>query len=122
MAMRSAFPLGLAGLALVAAGCGSSSSANRSATDPQGRQPGARFQALAKCLESKGFKLPARGQRRPGGGPPPGVNFQDPKFRAALRACRSKVLGNSAPPAGPGGPGGPPGGGAPPGQGGGTLQ
>jgi hypothetical protein len=111
----------VAGFAATAAGCGSSSSAEPATSTAPGAQRGARFQKLAKCLQSKGYKLPARRQQ-PGSGPPPGLNLSDPKFRQALVACRTQVFGNSAP-AGP--PGGPPGGapgGAPPGQGGGTFQ
>ena len=121
MLARLACPLVVAGLAVAAAGCGSSSSAEPATSTAPGTQRGARFQKLAKCLQSKGYKLPARRQQ-PGSGPPPGLNLSDPKFRQALVACRTQVFGDSAP-AGP--PGGPPGGapgGAPPGQGGGTFQ
>jgi hypothetical protein len=121
MPARVACLLVVAGLAATAAGCGSSSSADPATSTAPGARRGARFQELAKCLQSKGYKLPARRQQ-PGSGPPPGLNLSDPKFRQALVACRTQVFGNSAP-AGP--PGGPPGGapgGAPPGQGGGTFQ
>jgi hypothetical protein len=120
MLSRLACALVVAGLAAAAAGCGSSSSAKQAtATTPgaRGAQGGARFQALAKCMQSKGFKLPERRQQ-PGSGPPPGLNLSDPKLRQALLACRTQVFGDSAP-GGP--PGGPPGG-APPAQGGGTFQ
>jgi hypothetical protein len=113
MLSRLACALVVAGLAAAAAGCGSSSSAKQATATAPGAQRGARFQALAKCLQSKGFKVPDRRQQ-PGSGPPPGLNLRDPKFRQALLACRTQVFGNSA-------PGGPPGG-APPGQGGGTFQ
>ena len=117
MAARLAALLVVAGLAAAAAGCGSSSSTKPATTAAPGGQRGARFQALAQCLQSKGYKLPARRQQ-PGSGPPPGLNLSDPKFRQALVACRAQVFGNSRP-GGP--PGGPPGG-APPGGGGGTFQ
>jgi hypothetical protein len=117
MPSRLATALIVAALAAAAAGCGSSSSAKQATASAPGAQRGARFQELAKCLGSKGFRLPDR-RRQPGGGPPPGLNLRDPKFRQALLACRTQVFGNSAP-GGP--PGGPPGGG-PPGQGGGTFQ
>jgi hypothetical protein len=117
MLSRPACALVVAGLAAAAAGCGSSSSAKPATPTTPGAQRGARFQALAKCLQSKGYKVPDR-RRQPGSGPPPGLNLRDPKFRQALLACRTQVFGNSAP-GGP--PGGPPGG-APPGQGGGTFQ
>jgi hypothetical protein len=129
MRARVACTLTLAALAAVAAGCGSSSSAKQATTTTPGGQRGARFEALSKCLQSKGFKPPSRA-RQPGAGRPPGLNLQDPKFRQAFQACRTQVFGNSGPPGGPpgGGPpgGGPPGGGAPygapQGQGGGTFQ
>lgn len=117
MLARLACLLVVSGLAVTAAACGSSSSAKPATSTAPGAQRGARFQELAKCLQSRGFKLPARRQQ-PGSGPPPGLNLSDPKFRQALLACRTQVFGNSAP-AGP--PGGAPGG-APPGQGGGTFQ
>ena len=117
MSARIASALTLAALAAAAAGCGSSSSAKQPTATVPGARGGGRFQALAKCMASKGIKLPERRQQ-PGSGPPPGLNLSDPKLRAALLACRTQVFGNSAP-GGP--PGGPPGG-APPGQGGGTIQ
>jgi hypothetical protein len=129
MRSRLACILIIGGLAAAAAGCGSSSSAKQAtATAPRG-QGGARFQALAKCMASKGIKLPERRQQ-PGSGPPPGLNLSDPKLRQALLDCRKQVFGDSAPGGPPGGaPGGPPGGapggpagGAPPGQAGGTFQ
>jgi hypothetical protein len=124
MPARLACVLTVAALAAVAAGCGSSSSAKQATTTTPSGQRGARFAALSKCLQSKGFKLPNRGQRQPGAGRPPGLNLQDPKFRQAFLACRTQVFGNSGPRGGPPG-GGPPGGGAPygapPGQGG-TFQ
>src|SRR5712671_2777924 len=124
MPARLACVLTVAALAAVAAGCGSSSSAKQATTTTPGGQRGARFEALSKCLQSKGFKAPNRGQRQPGAGRRPGLNLQDPKFRQAFLACRTQVFGNSGPPGGPPG-GGPPGGGAPygapPGQGG-TFQ
>jgi hypothetical protein len=125
MPARLACALTVAALAAVAAGCGSSSSAKQATTTTPSGQRGARFQALAKCLQSKGFKLPSRPQQ-PGGGRRPGLNLQDPKLRQAFLACRTQVFGNAAPPGGPPG-GGPPGGGgapygAPPAQGGGTFQ
>jgi hypothetical protein len=118
MLSRPACALIVAAFAAAAAGCGSSSSAKPATSTAPGAQRGARFQAIAKCLQSKGYKLPDRRQQ-PGSGPPPGLNLSDPKFRQALLACRTQVLGNSAPAGPPGG--GPPGGG-PPGQGGGTFQ
>ena len=80
-------------------------------------------------MQSKGFKLPTA-RRQPGSGPPPGFNLSDPKFRAALQACRTKVFGNSAPrgprPGGGYGPGPPagtgPSGGGTSGQGAGNFQ
>jgi hypothetical protein len=120
MRSRLACALIVAGLAAAAAGCGSSSSADPATTTApgaRGARGGARFQALAKCMASKGIKLPGRRQQ-PGSGPPPGLNLSDPKLRQALLDCRTQVFGNSAP-GGP--PGGPPGG-LPPGQGGGTVQ
>ena len=118
MRSRLAFILIFGGLAAAAAGCGSSSSAKQAtATAPSA--PGAgRFQALAKCMASKGFKLPERRQQ-PGTGPPSGLNLSDPKLREALLACRTQVFGNSAPGGGPPGQGG---GTVQPGQGGGTVQ
>jgi hypothetical protein len=130
MPARLACVLTVAALAAVAAGCGSSSSAKQATTTTPNGQRGARFAALSKCLQSKGFKLPNRGQQQPGGGRPPGLNLQDPKLRQAFLACRTQVFGNSGPQGGPPG-GGPPGGGAPgggapygapSGQGGGTFQ
>jgi hypothetical protein len=113
MLSRLACILIVGGLAAAAAGCGSSSSAKPATATTPGAQRGARFQALGKCLQSKGYKLPDRRQQ-PGSGPPPGLNLSDPKFRQALLACRTQVFGDSAP-SGPRG-------GAPPGQGGGTVQ
>ena len=114
----------LAAFLAVAAGCGSSSSASQNTTTGPARR-GARFAALASCMKSKGYTLPNRSARRPGSGPPPGLNFGDPAFRSALRACRQKVFGNAGPGGagrfGPGGGNGP----GPPGtsgQGGGTFQ
>jgi hypothetical protein len=121
MPARVACLLVVAGLAATAAGCGSSSSADPATSTAPGARRGARFQELAKCLQSKGYKLPARRQQ-PGSGPPPGLNLSDPKFRQALVACRTQVFGNSAPAGRPGGPPGGAPGGAPPGQGGGTFQ
>ena len=120
MIARLGCVLVVAGFVAGAAGCGSSSSASQTTTAASGAR-GARFQALAKCMQSKGFKLPTA-RRQPGSGPPPGFNLSDPKFRAALLACRTQVFGNSAPRgAGPGGGGyggpGPPGGAGPPGGG-----
>ena len=104
MTARLACALAVAGLtASLAAGCGSSSSASQNTTTTGGTR-GARFQAMATCMRSKGFKLPDRSQRRPGSGPPPGLNFRDPRFRDALLACRTKVFGSAEP--GPGGRGG----------------
>jgi hypothetical protein len=127
MSVRIASALTLAALAAAAAGCGSSSSAKQATTTTPSGQRGARFQALAKCLQSKGIKVPNRGQQQPGAGRRPRLNLQDPKFRQAFLACRTQVFGNSGPPGGPPG-GGPPGGGgggapggAPQGQGG-TFQ
>jgi hypothetical protein len=120
MRARLACAVIVVGLAAAAAGCGSSSSADPATTTApgaRGARGGARFQALAKCMASKGIKLPERRQQ-PGSGPPRGLNLSDPKLRQALLDCRTQVFGNSAP-GGP--PGGPPGG-VPPGQGGGTVQ
>jgi hypothetical protein len=117
MRSRLASILMVGGLAAAAAGCGSSSSAKQATATAPGAPGAGRFQALAKCMASKGFKLPERRQQ-PGTGPPSGLNLSDPKLREALLACRTQVFGNSA-------PGGPPGGtprGGPPGQGGGTVQ
>ncbi len=119
MRPRLACALTAATLAAVAAGCGSSSSAKQATTTAPGGPRGARFEALAKCLQSKGIKVPAR-PRQPGSGPPPGFNPRDPKFRQALLACRVQVFGDQAPQGGPPGGGAPEG--APPGQGGGTFQ
>lgn len=124
MRARLASALIVVGLAAAAAGCGSSSStqpATANGPGAQGGQRGARFQALAKCMASKGIKLPDRLQQ-PGSGPPRGLNLSDPKLRQALLDCRTQVFGNSAPGGPPGGPPGGAPGGVPPGPGGGTVQ
>ncbi|MDX6660353.1 MAG: hypothetical protein QOJ55_1175 [Solirubrobacteraceae bacterium] len=125
MRSRIACALIVIGLAAAAAGCGSSSSAKSATTTApgaRGGQGGGRFQALAKCMASKGIKLPNRRQQPGSGGPPPGLNLSDPKLRQALLDCRTQVFGNSAPGGPPGGPPGGAPGGVPPGQGGGTVQ
>jgi hypothetical protein len=121
MLSRLACILIVGGLVAAAAGCGSSSSAKQATATAPGAPNGSRFQALAKCMQSKGFKLPERRQQ-PGSGPPPGLNLSDPKLRQALLACRTQVFGDSAPGGPPGGPPGGAPGGAPPAQGGGTFQ
>jgi hypothetical protein len=113
MGVRIAAALGAIGLAVFAAGCGSSSNAAAPAattgtsttTAPGGAGNAAGFQAFRDCLAAHGVTLPARPGGGQGGPPPngqppangtPGVGPQGrfgnltAKQRAAMTACQSK--------------------------------
>lgn len=100
---RTAAPILAVGVVALAAGCGggssSSSSTSSSSSSASSGAAGSRA-SIADCLRKHGVNAPSRptqsgSSQTPGTPQGPGLNFSDPKVRAALQAC-----GGGRPPGG----------------------